>query len=140
MGQNSNATQTFDTSEVLYEGSNRKPTYISNGSTITWKLTADVTTATSSHYTCIGSSLSLADGRKLTIDRKKTWFLLVTDNTYVSNQGSIWFEEDNGRPVEWKIRQIKVDNVDQPTLINAILERADDPMIKMTWTDITMAQ
>lgn len=140
MAANSDATMTIDTSEILYEGSNRKPSYISNASTITWKLTADAVVTSSTHYTCIGSSLGLADGRKLTIDRKKTWFKLVTDDTYVSNQGSIWFEEDNGRPIEWKIRRIKVDNVDQPTLINAILERADDPMITMTWTNITMAQ
>jgi hypothetical protein len=137
---NSDVTMTIDTSEVLYESNIRKPVYITNASTITFKLTADATVSSSSIYTVIGSSLALDDGRKLKVDRQKSWFKLITDNTYVYNQGSLWIEEDNGRPVEWKFRQVKVDNVDQPTLFNAVLERGDDEMITMTFTDITMSQ
>jgi len=136
----STRTCTVDTNEWLFTDQNGIKSYISNGSTFTFTVTASIGTSGAYVYTITSvGAISLADGRKIRFDTKRTSFQVNTNATAKLNAGSIWIEEPNGHKCEWRIRTVTIDNVATPTAITTmVLERADNPMITCSLSGITV--
>jgi len=86
------------------------------------------------------TTIACTDGFRLNVE--STSFFNHTANGDLYDTGSIWFKEDDGSKNEWHVRFMTIDDADGigvNNLDSAILERVDNPMITMTWTDETMA-
>ena len=128
-------TVTIDTSEMVYVDFLGNPHTVTNGQTFTvflaargsvelWKVSDDTLLCTS------GATI------RIDIDDAKTQFTSAADGAAKLNAGSIWFYENDGRHVEWKIRTITLSDIDgggAGTITAGVLERVDNPMITMLW-------
>lgn len=128
-------TVTIDTGEMIYTDFLGNKHTVTNAQTFTaflaargsvelWKISADTLLCTS------GATI------RIDIDGAMTQFTSGADGAAKKNAGSIWFYENDGRHVEWKIRSITLSDIDgggAGTITATVLERCDNPMITMTW-------
>lgn len=142
MAANDDATVTIDTGEMVYTDKGGQTHTVTNAETFVFDLIA-ATTGSNYQPLSSGNRLACTDGTDLHVISYPTYssFNAAADATAQTNAGSIWFRENDGSECEWHIRTVTIDNVDEPTEITAMtLERADNPMITMTLTTVTVAQ
>ena len=125
-------TVTIDTSEMLYTDQNGIASYVNDASTFVIEISSGTFTVSTK------SALTLANGKKIKFDIKKTSFEADTDAEAKLNAGSIWIEEDNGHKSEWRIRTITFDSVTTPTEFTIVMERVDNPMITCSLSTVTV--
>lgn len=133
MGAHGAKTVTIDTGEMIYTDFLGHTHTVTNAQTFTaflaargsvelWKISADTLTCTD------GTTL------RIDIDGTRTQWTTAADAAAKPNAGSIWFYENDGRHVEWKIRTITHSDIDggsAGTITDTVLERVDNPMITM---------
>lgn len=142
MAAHDNATVTIDTDEMVYTDKGGLKHTVTNAQTFGLLLSA-ATTGEDYKINPANTSLSCTDGTTLEVMAYAPFsnFNVAADATQKLNAGSIWFREGDGSEVEWNIRSITIDDVDEPTVITeAVFERADQPVVTMTYTTVTVAQ
>ena len=142
MAAHGDATVTFDTNEFSYPDKNGMTNHVvTNGQTIVLDLASGG--AGETYQMKAGKTITCTDGTNLTFDGDPafTWFTLAADDTYALNCGAIRIWEDwNKGFTDWHIRQAKMDDIDEPILLNAVLDAKDGTKRVITLTNITVAQ
>ena len=139
-------TITVDTASTPYIKSDGVATTI-NSTAETFTLQMTDLGSTTGYLTGGGTAvnnLALADGTRIQIslDPRFIQTAVLTDATAKLNAGSLWISEDGGPEVEWHIRTITVTDVDGTganNLATLAMERVDNPMISVTWSNLNMA-
>ena len=137
------ATRTFTipASQIYIDSDNEKHTITTSEN---FTLTLDDTGDGGNYYGGgTNSNIACADGFKLNIelDARFTYFAVTADGA-TKKPGSITFLEDGYARVIWDIRTLTLTDADgtgENNLASITLERRDNPMVSITWTNVTMA-
>jgi len=128
-------TVTIDTNEMVYTDVLGNRHTVTNAQTFTAFLAARGSVEL---WKVSDDTLLCTDGTtiRIDIDGDFTQWTTGADGAAKLNAGSVWFYENDGRHVEWKIRSITHSDIDgggSGTITAGVLERVDNPMITMNW-------